>query len=291
MAQDVRPPLAKSGPDTLRISDLASGKTLQAIEGEFGRLIVSADGRRIVAEAGHQSAWSNALKQLPLRLFDAESGREMLSLPDITLPAALDATGRLLAGVARDSGKLVVVDTATGKERFRADGPAVITAVVLRADGSQVVAAYRDGTIILWDTAEGKRLREWKAASAASLLALRPDGRQLAAVSEMDRSATVWDVDSGKEQFRLSRHTQPIASLAYSPDGSRLLSGGADRKVKLWDPATGQELLTFADGRFPIHWVGFSADATQLAAVCHDERLPSTFEICLWDARPPDADK
>src|SRR4051812_26695883 len=42
------------------------------------------------------------------------------------------------------------------------------------------------------------------------------------------------------------RHRDGIATLAYSLDGKRLLSGGAnDGTLRLWDAQTGKELRSF----------------------------------------------
>src|SRR5689334_8587707 len=43
----------------------------------------------------------------------------------------------------------------------------------------------------------------------------------------------------------LSGHTDPVSSIAFSPDGKLLASGGWDKRVILWDVATGTELRTF----------------------------------------------
>jgi WD40 repeat protein len=37
-------------------------------------------------------------------------------------------------------------------------------------------------------------------------------------------------------------HSREVTSVAYSPDGIRIISGSADNTVKVWDAATGKEV-------------------------------------------------
>ena len=53
----------------------------------------------------------------------------------------------------------------------------------------------------------------------------------------------VWDTTTGQEVRSLEGHTATVSSVAYSPDGKRIVSGG-DKTVKVWDAATGEDLLT-----------------------------------------------
>ena len=42
----------------------------------------------------------------------------------------------------------------------------------------------------------------------------------------------------------LEGHTASVASVAFLPDGKRVLTGSQDNTAKLWDADTGKEILT-----------------------------------------------
>ena len=50
--------------------------------------------------------------------------------------------------------------------------------------------------------------------------------------------ATVWDTATGRPVTSLRGHRGPVTSVAYSPDGERIITGGEDRTVRLWDSET-----------------------------------------------------
>lgn len=69
--------------------------------------------------------------------------------------------------------------------------------------------------------------------------ALSPGGQQVAVVSR----STVYLTDlKTRQQTALSGHSGPVVSLAYTPDGSVLLTGGNDGTLKRWSTSTGQRL-------------------------------------------------
>src|SRR5262249_43590758 len=85
-----------------------------------------------------------------------------------------------------------------------------------------------------------------------------------------------------QEKRTLYGHKAQILSLAFSPDGSRLVSAGDDKLLKLWDARTGHEAITLGlDLRVAIG-VAFSPDGHELACGCSD---PDPV-VKLWDGTP-----
>jgi WD40 repeat protein len=58
--------------------------------------------------------------------------------------------------------------------------------------------------------------------------------------------------------------------VAFSPDGRRALSAGADRTVKLWDVYEGTEIRTLEGHTDTVYSVAFSRDGRFAASVGQD---------------------
>jgi WD40 repeat protein len=56
------------------------------------------------------------------------------------------------------------------------------------------------------------------------------------------RDARVFDTASGKRIHTLKGHVGPVITAGYSPDGTKIVTGGADRTVRIWDSTTFDQL-------------------------------------------------
>ena len=75
----------------------------------------------------------------------------------------------------------------------------------------------------------------------------------------------LWDAETGAARQTLDGHSQWVSSVAFSPDGQRVVSGSYDKMVRLWDRTTGAALATLP-GKSAIQAMLFPPTGSLLAA-------------------------
>jgi WD40 repeat protein/tRNA A-37 threonylcarbamoyl transferase component Bud32 len=174
---------------------------------------------------------------------------------------------------------------------------------VFSDDGSKVLAGSTDGILHVWEVVTGKEVRRISLvphdpADRASPLAVSPDG-QLAALAGRglplfaeltvrlppvpmkvipeDNTIKIWNVNTGAKAGALTGHTDLVTSVAFSPDGRRVLSGSFDGTMRLWDVSKQEPIRDFQRHTGWVTCVAFCPDGRRAIAGYYD------WSIRLWD--------
>ena len=89
----------------------------------------------------------------------------------------------------------------------------------------------------------------------------------------------LWDAETGERLRILSAPGHLVVSVAFSPDGAKVLTGSKDTTAKLWDAETGAEIRTFSGHTYQVSSVAFSPDGTKVLTGSYLDGAAR-----LWDA-------
>jgi WD40 repeat protein len=72
----------------------------------------------------------------------------------------------------------------------------------------------------------------------------------------------------------LTGHTHWVRSVAFSPDGSRIVSGSADETIRIWNATTGKQIGKPLEGHTElVNSVAFSPDGSRIVSGSSDETI------------------
>jgi WD40 repeat protein len=108
-----------------------------------------------------------------------------------------------------------------------------VAAVAVTTDGQTVLSGHDSGVVRLWDGKTGKERLRIEAGKRAAVVAVAPDGKTFATAA--GEVVTLWDVATGKPLRRFTGHLAAVTCVAFTPDGTMLVSGSADTTVLLWE--------------------------------------------------------
>jgi len=93
------------------------------------------------------------------------------------------------------------------------------------------------------------------------------------AAARFDNTIQLWNPATQTSIAALAWHTDVVLSLAFSPDGTILASGGRDSTMRLWNTATRTQTAVLSGHHQFVESVAFSPDGTTLASAGGDTTI------------------
>lgn len=313
--------LTGAGDGTMALWNLEGGNRIRSFAGHEGRVwsvALSKDGSTALSAGmdGTLGLW-NVETGERIRTFKGHRGAAM--------GAAFVKGESQVLSVGVD-GRLILWDASTG-ERLKSveahrdeisglaispDGRTAVTTCgrIIPAEGPEPA----EGSLAAWDIESGRRLRLITGRAGFLWAAFMPDGKNVIA-SCADRSAAIWDLEtgarqlnfdglgdrthpvairdgvaaigdgtsvatfdanSGKRRFDVPGHSDGVGGVGFMPDG-RAVTAGADGWIAIWDPESGRRVRAIDTGALEFGSLAMSADGKQ--ALTGGWRSP----VSLWN--------
>jgi WD40 repeat protein len=170
-------------------------------------------------------------------------------------PVQFSPDGRLLLA-GGDDGTLVVWDAQSGEEVRRIQGhSSMIQDAIFSPDGRRILSSSADKTMKFWNVDDGSLVRTFRGHSDRVFsVAISPDGKH-ALSSSFDGTIRLWALEDGAEMKRFRGHSR---SVAFSPDGRRILAG--DGSIRVLDASNGKVVRTFKGDSMAIQALAYAND-------------------------------
>ena len=225
----------------LQLWDVDTGSSIATLGGHVGvvtAVAFSPDGSQIASGATNGN----------IRLWESGGGfqRELMGHDGAIMALVFRPDRESLASGSHDGTVRIWSRSATAPLAVL-PGSRGMTAVAFSPNGEQLaVAPLGAGRIELWDPRTVERQFSFDlVAGSVAQIAYCPDGRLVAAACRMpgvSGEVRIWRADTGELLATLGSHGNGAERLAFSPDGTRLLTVSGDSVATIWDVSTGSRL-------------------------------------------------
>jgi len=258
--------ISGSQDNTVNVWDAKKGQLIKALRGHAGwvrscrfsdrdKLVSGRD--KLAVSGGHDGR---------VKFWDIDGYEESRVLRGYVLDGHLDAI--LGASFSRDGQQVVTAsrdrsamtwELESGKQllTLREGHSFTMSVGLFFPDGKKLLTSAVDNTVRIWDIATGAEMAGLRLTGTGlrGAVALSSDGRWILTGSDRpdeetdsgERSAKLWDAQSGDLLYELRGHKTEVTAVAISPDTNTLFTGDRNGRCVLWDRESGQEIRRFWD--------------------------------------------
>lgn len=288
----------------LKVWDLKDWNEETTFHGHGGRVLslaLSANGRRLVSgdTLGRLCIWN---------LERIKETRKNFGHLGPVFDLAITPNGRFVVSASEDhtirvwdAGNMTEVACLKGHDKS-------VYSVAVCPDNIHAISGGMDNHMIVWNIRSGRRIRTLPISgtfdkkytvepekdlvnvNTVHQIDVTPDGR-FAVTGQWDGSVRVWKLynrlwwysllrgvlRSQVERFRFQGHSDPVLTVAFTPDGRRLVSGSGDKTIIVWNLQTGKEIRTLRGHSGSVECVDITQDGRFLLSSSSDA------SIILWD--------
>jgi WD40 repeat protein len=273
--------IVSAGGSYIIIWDAENGRELATLSGHTENVhsvAYSPDGRRIAS-----GSYDGTIK-----IWDAESGRLLRTISaenavNSSMTYSPDGRRIVSGGFDIPNATVTIWDAENGR-KLRAlliPGTPFVTSAAYSPDGRRIVSGDTSSIIKIWDAESGRELRTILGVNGdlGISVAYSPDGKCVISWG-YGENIKVWDTESGRLLRTISGNT--VNSMAYSPDGRRIVSGRSDDKdngiITVWDAESGRELRTFLAHTDHVNSVMYSPNGRYIVSGANDNTVK------VWEA-------
>jgi cytochrome c len=225
-------------------------------------LAISADGSLLASASWDHTARLWRLAGGPARMLEghAQNVNGVAFTPDggAVVTAGYDATLRIwplmdpMLDPASDSKLDPILNPLRNGTPIIVTLPTPLNAIAVAPEGD-IVAAGADGKIYFLSQAGELRGEVAAASTPIVAIAVSPDGALIAAAG-IGGTVAIIDRAARRVARTLIGPGLPVWSVAFFPDGSTLLTGGADRVIRRWNARSGEpmDVMTIGSPADPL---------------------------------------
>jgi len=237
---------------------------------DWVRGVIHLLGRERIMTCSHDSS---------LRIWNLKTGEQIgdawWDKKNGVLVIALSLDGkRVVCGCGDGAVKLWDIDAGKIIAEWTGHTTYVTSVCWDRACG-RVVSASIDGTARVWDVESGNTILAIETGlSEVWAVIYSPDMTMIATGGErkdLKESIKIWDAKTGKLITNLKGHTRNVFCLAWTADGSTLISGSFDFSIRTWNTTTWQQIHVLKGHTNIVYRIAISPNGPILASASLDK--------------------